>query len=100
MTINLSEIVFENDFYRCVLPNDMVLTINRIDEDFIHLGEEIKVDGINIELSSEDNEQKIHCSSVIGLEQDYISIETDYTEYIGTCLSKENLMYCRIVTNE
>jgi hypothetical protein len=100
MTVKLSEVEFINDFYSAILPDNSTLYLNRIDEDFITEGEEVEISGLNIEVVSEDESSITLYSSVIGLEQEKITITTDYTEYLGKILTLDNMKYCRIEVKE
>lgn len=97
MTIDLSLISFERDFFTTSLPDNSTLVLNRIDESiaFAEKGEEI-IKRINIQVISEDELSYKSCSSVIGLGDDLIKITTYYAEYKGKILTEENMKYCKI----
>lgn len=100
MTIDLSKITFDNDFYSVMLTDGSLLKINRIDEDFMYAGHEIDVSALNIEITVPDETESIVCPSVIGLANDYFVIRTDYEEYLGHRLTEDNMRYCIIETVE
>ena len=96
MTINLSEVNFDNDFFELTIPNGYTLRINSVDES-IKVTDDYSedIDSLNIEVI--DEELKAHlCSSVIGMSNDYFAITTDYKEYEGDILTRKNMQYCTI----
>lgn len=100
MTIDLNLIQFTNDFYNVVLTNGALLKLNRVNEDFIQNSSEIEIKGINIEIITEDETETVPCSSVIGLTNEYFTIQTEHEQYIGKCLNEENMRFCIIETVE
>lgn len=103
MIIKLSEVVFENDFFSVDLPNGSVLTLNKIDEDIATTGDNVKLDRINLQITSFDesgNEEYTSCPCSIGLGNDILIIETDYPEYEGKVLTSENMRFCTIEVYE
>jgi hypothetical protein len=98
--VDLSEIEFENDFCSIDMPDGNTLVINKISEDFLNSDNaEIVLDRYNIEVIDEDGTAYL-CSSVIGQENDYFTLTTDYTEFLGNILTSDNIQYCRIVFDE
>lgn len=99
MIIELSEVVFENDFFKLDLPNGSVLTLNKIDEDMATVDSNVKIDRINLQITSFDedgNESYLSCPCAIGLGNDILIIKTDYSEYEGKVLTSENMRFCTI----
>lgn len=103
MRINLDTLVFENDFCFVSLENGNVLVFNRIDEDLLFNNEETKINKINlalVEFLEDDTEKQTIISSVIGLNtRNDIFLTTDYNEFLGKPLDKENLPFCYIEVN-
>lgn len=102
MTLNLSEIEFEYDFFSVPLPSGDTLIMNKVDEDFLTDSEEVVVKGINIVVALEDGSGNVACSSVIGMSNDYFTINSGYSEYLGKTLNTDNMQYCtmEIAENE
>lgn len=98
MTISLDKVEFINDFFSTTLPDGSLLVLNKVDEDFLTEDEECIVKGINIEIQKE--EEYISCPCVIGLGNDLMQINTDYTEYEGEVLTPDNMVYCTIEVYE
>ena len=98
MTISLDKVEFVNDFFSTTLPDGSLLVLNKVDEDFMTEDEECIVKGINIEIQKE--EEYISCPCVIGLGNDLMQINTDYTEYEGEVLTPDNMVYCTIEVYE
>lgn len=99
MTIYLDSVTFVNDFYTIGLSDGSSLVLNKLDEVFDTTDGSVTVNRISIERVDYDedgNELKTLCSSVIGLGDDNIKIETDFTEYEGAILTEENMALCRI----
>lgn len=97
MVINLSNITFENDFYFLSLNDGKTIVFNIVNEDFLDKnGNSVKIDRINIEVDSEDGEYLGNTSSIIGLDNEYYSLKTDYKEYEGAVLTKDNMEYVRL----
>lgn len=97
MTINLSEIEFDNDFFTTTIPSGDELILNKIDESLKIDTEDIVVDikNITIELVKTDN-TFVSCPCVIGLGNEYLLIDTKYEELKGTVLTSDNMKYCTI----
>lgn len=98
MTIDLSKIEFNNDFFSVTLPDGSLLVLNKVDEDFTADEEECVVKAINIEIQKE--EEYITCPCIIGLGNDILQINTDYKEYEGEVLTPDNMGYCTIEVYE
>lgn len=98
MTISLADIEFVNDFYSFSLPSGDVLNLNNVQEDFLADADECIVNTINMYINPADSEdeEQIHCPSVIGIENDYFKLSSDYTEFQGKVLTAENMAYCYI----
>lgn len=94
MTVNLSEIEFDYDFFSLPLPDGNTLIMNQVNEDFLANGDETVVKGINIVVALEDGSGNVLCSSVIGMPNDYYTINSGYTEYVGKTLTSDNMKYC------
>lgn len=97
MIIDLSEIKFTNDFYSVTLPDTNVLVLNKLDESLTisTLNTTMEIHNINVSLmDSEGN--SIDCPCVIGMGNDILKIETDYTEWEGKVLTSDNMKYCTI----
>lgn len=94
MTVNLSEIEFDYDFFSLPLPDGNTLIMNQVNEDFLTNGDETVVKGINIVVALEDGSGNVLCSSVIGMPNDYYTINSGYTEYVGKTLTSDNMKYC------
>lgn len=100
MEVDLSEIEFENDFCSIDMPDGNTLVIYKINEDFLNTdNEEIVLDRYILEVIDEDSIAYL-CSSVIGQVNDYFTLTTDYTDYLGDVLTSDNIQYCRVVFDE
>ena len=97
MTIELDKVVFDNDIFYMVLPNNRYLVLNTVNESFLAEGEttECKIEAINVEIRDEEGNY-ISCPCVIGLGNEYMKINTDHTEYEGEVLTPDNREYCTI----
>lgn len=94
MTIDLSEVEFTYDFFSLPLPDGNTLVMNKIDEDILIDEEEAVINEINIVVALEDDSENVLCSSVIGIANDYFTINSDYPEYVGKTLTADNMKYC------
>lgn len=100
MTIELANIEFVNDFFSVALPDGSTMNINLVNEDFItSSNEECTVKAINIEVTDLDG-NITSCPCVIGMSNDIMEIDTDYTEYEGEVLTPDNMAYCTITVYE
>lgn len=101
MTLNLSEVEFEYDFFSSTMPDGSTLVLNKVSEDFVtdSYGE-IEVKQINILIEPLVGSDNIICSPVIGTSNDYIEVNTDYEEYLGQVLTEDNMQYCTIEVYE
>lgn len=97
MTIDLSGVTFEYDFFSIPLPSGDTLIFNLVNEYLksdILLGENstTKINRINIVVAKEDtNENAI---PVIGIENEQFKIYSEYEDYQGKTLNKDNIAYC------
>lgn len=98
MTYNLSEAIFNNDFYSVELEDGAVIALNVIDEDMVSHNNELIVNVINVVYISIEGVQEI-TSNVIGVETPYYTITTEYKEYLGKVLSKDNIQFCKLEVN-
>ena len=96
MTLNLSEVTFEYDFFTCDMPSGNLLILNKVDESLLVDNESVEIKGINIVVYLYDTEENVLCSSVIGAENEYFSLNSDYAEYLGKTLTEDNMQYCTI----
>lgn len=94
MTIDLSEITFENDFFSIDVFDENTLTLNKIDESLSSDSEAAEINRINIQLTTADS--VVSLPSVIGIDNSYMKINTDYKEYEGKVLTSDNMKYCTI----
>lgn len=99
MTIDLSKVEFDNDFFSTMLPDGSTFILNKIDENFTTNGDEVIVKAINIEVQDSE-ENVIHCPCVIGMGNSIMEIKTDYKEYEGKVLTPDNMVYCTIEVYE
>lgn len=99
MTIELSKVNFVNDFFTTMLSDGSLLVLNKVDEDFLSGGAECIVKAVNIEIQQTDD-TVVSCPCVIGLGNDLMQINTEYTEYEGKVLTPDNMAYCTIEVYE
>lgn len=101
MTIELSKVVFDNDFFSVVLPDGNELVLNKVDEKFTSpaTNTDCVVRSINVAMVDEEG-NFIDCPCTIGMSNDIMEIKTDYTQYEGEVLTPDNLMYCTIEVYE
>lgn len=100
MTIDLSTIVFENDFFSLPLPSGDTLVLNKIDEDLKDGSNEAKINHITLLIIDAVTEENIICSSVIGFSNPYFTLTSNYKEYLGTTLNKDNKDFCYLEVND
>ena len=100
MVLDLSGVSFENDFFKVDLPTGNILVINSLDESTDTGTDSTVIRRINLQLNylDEDSQELFlaEISPVIGLDNEYLKIETDYTELEGCVLTQENFKQCRI----
>lgn len=101
MTIDLSKITFENDFFSTMLPDGKYLILNKIDESMKYQDVEVvcNIKVINIEIRDTDD-NATPCPCVIGIGNDIMQINTDHTEYEGEVLTPDNMVFCTIEVYE
>ena len=95
MTIDLSKVVFDNDFFTTKIPDGSLLVLNKVEEDFISEEKECVVKAINIQIQI-DEDNVVVCPSIIGLGNDLMQITTNYKEHEGEVLTPENMAYCTL----
>lgn len=100
MTYNLKELKFNNDFAFIELENGDVVAFNMVDEELVADGTSADINAINIALVTGDDNQ-VPCVNVIGLHNEAFLITTEYKEYLGAVLNKDNIKYCTLeVSND
>ncbi len=95
MTYNLSEAIFVNDFYYIDREDGSIIALNLIDEDIQSGSAGAVINVINIAVVDTEGNQKI-CSNVIGMTNEYFSLNSAYKEHLGTVLNKDNIQYCTL----
>ena len=101
MEIYLKDVIFENDFFTIGTPDGGTLRLNKIDEklNVSVLLKDVEINRINIEYESSEGIVTL-CSSVIGLSNNLMEIQTNIRELEGEVLTAENMQYCTIVVYE
>lgn len=101
MEIYLKDVILENDFFTIGTPDGGILRLNKIDEklNVNALLEDVEINRINIEFESYEGTVTL-CSSVIGLSNNLMEIQTNIRELEGEVLTAENMQYCTIVVYE
>ena len=107
MKIDLSAVPFTNDMFAIDIPINKTLLLNKVDEwlksstpDEEGNFPEAVVKRVNIEVTDNNSGEKIRCPCVIGLSNDILSLDTEYTECLGDVLTDENLDKCTITVFE
>lgn len=101
MEIYLKDVILENDFFTIGTPDGGTLRLNKIDEklNVSVLLKDVEINRINIEYESSEGIVTL-CSSVIGLSNNLMEIQTNIRELEGEVLTAENMQYCTIVVYE
>lgn len=101
MEIYLKDVILENDFFTIGTPDGGILRLNKIEEklNVSVLLEDVEINRINIEFESYEGIVTL-CSSVIGLSNNLMEIQTNIRELEGEVLTAENMQYCTIVVYE
>ena len=101
MEIYLKDVTLENDFFTIGTPDGGTLHLNKIDEklNVSVLLKDVEINRINIEFESYDGTVTL-CSSIIGLSNNLMEIQTNIRELEGEVLTAENMQYCTIVVYE
>lgn len=97
MILKLSEIDFSYDFFSTSMPDGSLLVLNNVNEDFTTEGtEEMIVKKVNILVQPVDSAEAVLCSSVIGIGNKYLKLDSEYPEQLGKILTQDNLKYCTL----
>ena len=101
MEIYLKDVILENDFFTVGTPDGGTLRLNKIDEklNVSVLLKDAEINRINIEYESSEGTVTL-CSSIIGLSNNLMEIQTNIRELEGEVLTAENMQYCTIVVYE
>ena len=95
MTYNLDSIVFDNNFYVLDIGGGNTVIFNLVEEDIAVGSEVTEISGVNTAVV--DSEGVYHTSvNVIGLSDNFYSLNTEHTEYLGKSLTSENIKYCTL----
>lgn len=95
MTYNLSSVTFTNDFAFIELNSGDTIVLNIIDEQIMSGNDEISINQINMAVITNDGEQ-LNTNCIIGMPDSHYSLKTDYKEYLGQVLNKDNIKYCTL----
>lgn len=99
MTLDLSLVVFNNDMCTIGLEDGGTLILNKINESILSADTTIDIKLINIEkISYTETDEEVHtkCTSVIGMSDGIITLDSLYSEYKGKILTEENIQYCTL----
>ena len=99
MKYNLSEATFDNDFYAVDIANGNTIIFNKVDEQIVYNSEELDVNAVNVAVIDSDGNY-IDGVNVIGEGNDFYTITTDYKEYLGQPLDKDNIKYCTLEVSD
>lgn len=99
MIYNLGEATFENDFYSLDISDGNTVIFNIVDEDIAYNTEELVVNAINIAVI-DSNGNYIDGVNVIGESNEFYTLTTDYKEYLGLPLNKDNIKYCTLEVSD
>ena len=101
MIIDLSKATFVNDFFSTMLPDGKYLVLNKVDESLKYndLTPECVIKVINIEVQDTEG-HAVACPCVIGIGNDLMQINTEYTQYEGEVLTPDNMEFCTIEVYE
>ena len=101
MTYCNKNVIIENDFFTVGTPDGGTLRLNKIDEklNVSVLLKDVEINRINIEFESYDGTVTL-CSSIIGLSNNLMEIQTNIRELEGEVLTAENMQYCTIIVYE
>ena len=101
MEIYLKNVIFENNFFTVGTPDGGTLRLNKIDEklNVSVLLKDVEINRINLEFESYDGTVTL-CSSIIGLSNNLMEIQTNIIELEGEVLTAENMQYCTIIVYE
>lgn len=95
MTYKLSEAKFVNDFYYLEIANGNTIVFNVVDEELVHATGQVNINAINVAVIDND-ENYFDGVNIIGEGNDYYFILSDYKEYLGKPLTKDNIAYCTL----
>lgn len=99
MTYNLGEATFENDFYSLDISSGSTVIFNLVDEEIQYGEEELVVNAVNIAVIDSDGNY-IDGVNVIGEGNEFYTLASDYKEYLGLPLTKDNIKYCTLEVSD
>ena len=107
MIINITKNNFENNLFTQITESNCLLVLNSVQEHAVYnvTSQDVKhceVDAINIQLMQEKEGTVYYLSlpNIIGLGNDYISIESSYKELLGKPLTLDNIDKCTIIVSK
>ena len=95
MTYNLDAVVFENDFATLSIGDGATVIFNLVDEQLINNNEELDINAVNIAVIDSDGNYYTG-ENIIGMGDSFYTLATDYKQYLGHPLDKDNLKYCTL----
>lgn len=101
MTLNLSNVTFDNDFFNKSLANGGMLVLNNVNESLRAVGEtsDVVISIVNIVIISAE-EDIYSCPCIIGLDSELVKIKTDHKEIEGSPLTEENMKFCTLEVSD
>lgn len=99
MTYNLSEATFENDFYSLDIADGSTVIFNLVNEEITYNTKETVINAVNIAVIDSDGNY-IDGVNVIGESNAFYTLASEYKEYVGRPLDKDNLKYCTLEVSD
>lgn len=99
MTYKLSELNFVNDFAYLDISDGSTVVFNLVDEQIAVGAQEISVNAVNVAVVDTDGNY-IDGVNVIGEGNEFYMLATDYREYLGLPLDKDNIKYCTLEVSD
>lgn len=103
MNLELTTDDFTSNMYTQLTNTGCLLTFNIVEECCVFSDYKCELDNINIEVSLElasGTTLKQRCTCVIGMEDEFIGISSEYEEYQGKVLNSSNLPYCTLIISD
>lgn len=109
MIIDLTAAGFTNGFFSAYTEAGNIILLDRLDEDFADqytlsgrecVIRQVLVEYVPVDQATGQAGAHVPCTNVIGLEDDYISIDSDDKTLYGQMLTPDNVGLCTITVKE
>lgn len=97
MTLDLSQIQFDYDFFTAPMPDGSTLVLNNVSDSLLtEGGDSAEIKRVNVLVIDAFTGDNLLCSSVIGMGNDRLIVGSADASLLGKVLTEDNMRECYI----